>query len=99
MAETTPLFSASTDLNSNGLTTATTVQNGSTGLSKLSSTVYFLQPAGKPAVGSPSAILIFSWMGAPLRHMTKFIDYYSQTMFPNSPIILVLSATNQFMAN
>jgi Eukaryotic protein of unknown function (DUF829) len=99
MAETTPLLVTSTSLNSNGLTTATTTQNGSTGLSKLSPTVYFLQPTGKPSIDSPSAILIFSWMGAPLRHMTKFIDYYSQTMFPNSPIILILSPKNQFMAN
>lgn len=37
-------------------------------------------------------------MGAPLRHMTKFIDYYSKSHFPGSPIILVLSPTNEFMA-
>jgi hypothetical protein len=30
--------------------------------------------------------------------MSKFVEYYSQTLFPGSPIILVLSPTNQFMA-
>jgi len=30
--------------------------------------------------------------------MTKFIDYYSTQLFPGTPIILVLTPTNKFMA-
>ena len=69
----------------------------SAGLSKLSPTVYFLQPSTSPSTPSPSTILLFAWMGAPLRHMTKFVDYYA-TQFPDTPIVLVLSPTNKFMA-
>jgi Eukaryotic protein of unknown function (DUF829) len=38
-------------------------------------------------------------MGAPIHHMAKFVDYYSQTMFPGSPIILVLTPPKHFIAN
>ena len=99
MEEVTPLLS---DPTTHGTmtpsTTSEAIQNESTSLSKLSSTVYFFKPTGKPTDDSPSAIIIFGWMGAPLRHMAKFVDYYSQTMFPGSPIILVLSPTNRFLA-
>lgn len=31
--------------------------------------------------------------------MTKFIEYYSQTLFPTSPIILILCSAEQFMTS
>jgi hypothetical protein len=37
-------------------------------------------------------------MGAPVRHMTKFIDYYSTQLFPGTPIILALTPTTKFLA-
>jgi hypothetical protein len=75
-------------------------QNGTTSsLTKITPTIYFLAgDEAKQSPSSPSAILIFAWMGAPLRHMSKFIEYYSQSYFPGSPIILVLSPTNEFMS-
>jgi Eukaryotic protein of unknown function (DUF829) len=99
MAERTPLLSDSSLPNADGpVETSTIVQNGATGLSKLSSTVYFHRAAGRPSNNSPSAILLFGWMGAPIRHMMKFVDYYSQTIFPGTPIILVLAPRNQVIA-
>ena len=75
------------------------VQNGTTALSKITSTVYFLQPGDKLSNDSPSAIIIFGWMGSPVRHMAKFVDYYSKTMFPGSPIILILTPPKYFITN
>jgi len=66
--------------------------------SKLSPTAYFLPTTRTPTVDAPSAILLFSWMGAHIRHMSKFIDYYHTELFPNSPIILVLCTTRGFVA-
>lgn len=37
-------------------------------------------------------------MGAPVRHLSKFIDYYHKELFPDSPIILVLSTPHGFFA-
>jgi hypothetical protein len=69
-------------------------------LKKIAPSVYFLPGVErKQSSSAPSAIIIFAWMGAPLRHMTKFLDFYSKSHFPGSPIILVLSPTNEFMAN
>jgi hypothetical protein len=91
------------DKASNGNSTPSSAsENGTTtnALKKISPTVYFLrgdESKQQPAT-APSAILLFAWMGAPLRHMTKFIDYYSKSHFPGSPIILVLSPTNEYMA-
>ena len=98
MQEVTPLLSDATADGAMTSITSEPIQSGSTALSKLSSTVYFVKPTGKPPNDSPSAIIIFGWMGAPLRHMIKFVDYYSQTIFPGSPIIVVLSPTNRFLA-
>jgi hypothetical protein len=68
-------------------------------LSKISPTVYLDLPSAhtQPALDAPSAILLFAWMGAPVRHMSKFIDYYNK-LFPNSPILLVLSTPDGFFA-
>ena len=90
--ETAPLLSHSNTPTPNG------VSIESAGLTKLSPTIYFLRPSIPPSPSAPSAILLFAWMGAPVRHMTKFIDYYSTQLFPGTPIILVLSPTNKFMA-
>jgi Eukaryotic protein of unknown function (DUF829) len=69
-------------------------------LTRISAEVYFLADNDtKPGRDSPSAILLFAWMGAPLRHMAKFLGHYSNTLFPGSPIILILSPSNQFMAS
>jgi Eukaryotic protein of unknown function (DUF829) len=68
-------------------------------LSKLSPTVYFLPSTSKtPSADAPSAILLFAWMGAPVRHMSKFIDYYHNSLFPDSPIVLTLSTSEGFFA-
>jgi hypothetical protein len=67
-------------------------------LTKLTATVYYHVPLTKPSPTSPSAILLFGWMGAPIRHMTKFAEYYSKTLFPGTPIIVVLSPANTFFA-
>lgn len=67
-------------------------------LTKITSTVYYHTPQTKPIPTSPSAILLFAWMGAPIRHMTKFAEYYSQTLFPGTPIIVILNPANSFFA-
>jgi Eukaryotic protein of unknown function (DUF829) len=101
MEEVSPLLPRSTvpRSSSSRVLNSVDLKNTAPGLEKLSPTVYFSPSRGRPGKDAPSAILIFAWMGAPIRHMTKFIEYYSQTMFPNSPIILVLQTTKQFMAN
>jgi len=68
-------------------------------LLQVSSTVYYLPTTSTPVVDAPSAILLFSWMGAPVRHMSKFIDYYHTELFPKSPIILVLCTTQGFIGS
>jgi len=90
--ETTPLLSNAETPVPNG----TSIE--SAGLTKLSPTVYILRPSISPSPSAPTAILLFAWMGAPVRHMTKFIDYYSTQLFPGAPIILVLTPTNKFLA-
>jgi hypothetical protein len=90
--ETTPLLSYPTAQVSHGGPTE------SISLIKLSQTVYILRPATPSSPSAPSAILLFAWMGAPVRHMTKFVEHYSTKLFPGTPIILVLTPTNKFIA-
>jgi hypothetical protein len=102
MEDSIPLSSKS-DLNGVGpnsrpSSSSSASQNGAVALEEISPTVYYLRSTRRATRSSPSAIIIFAWMGAPIRHMSKFVEHYSQTMFPGSPIILVLSPANQFMA-
>ena len=100
MGEAAPLLNKRIDADSTSSSSSSLRQNGSTTpLTKITPTVYFLpRDETKQSPSSPSAIIIFAWMGAPVRHMSKFIEYYSQSYFPGTPIILVLSPTNQFMS-
>lgn len=43
-----------------------------------------------PKSSAPKLILLFAWMGAPLRHVQKYVDGYAN-IWPSSPIILVQS--------
>jgi Eukaryotic protein of unknown function (DUF829) len=81
---------------SNGIDTS--IKNEFTKLTKLNSTIYFLPGSNQRATESPSAIILCGWMGAPLRHLSKFVDYYAQVMFPGTPIILILTHNNKFFA-
>jgi hypothetical protein len=69
-------------------------------LTKITSTVYYHAPLAKPSATStsPSAVLIFGWMGAPIRHLTKFAEYYAKA-FPASAIIVILSPSSIFLAS
>src|SRR5271156_4368583 len=96
MEEATPLLSSSA-IPSNGPNFSPS--SSTAALTRLSSTVYLLQGTTSPKPDAPSAILLFAWMGAPVRHMSKFVDYYTQTVFPGSPIILVLCTTKFFLTS
>ena len=95
MEETAPLLPSS-EIASNGPDSS---PSSTTALTRLSASVYLLQGTTSPKPDAPSAILLFAWMGAPVRHMSKFIEYYTQTLFPGTPIILVLCSTKFFLAS
>jgi hypothetical protein len=84
------------DASSNGFTTSPPAEL----LTKITSTVYRHSPAPniRPSPSAPGAILLFGWMGAPIRYMTKFAEYYSKTLFPGTPIIVILSPAASFFS-
>ncbi|OJD33155.1 uncharacterized protein BKCO1_3300084 [Diplodia corticola] len=50
------------------------------------------------STGTPSLILVCSWMDAQPKHVAKYTTYY-RTLYPASPILLVTSATADFFFN